>query len=440
MKILTIISKEYKQIVKKKSFIISTLLTPFITALFFVIPLLFQQLSRESKTIEIIDYSGFVGGQFLDISGQNQDKDLLLNFLISTTNQSEQKGLLSSYESEVKNNGNFTLTPALKKKILEKKIDGILIIPTDILKTRKTYFFALSVSDFKTNRYISSTVQQILSNKILTQNNVPIHIVKEAIKNVDHNLFVVKKDSTSKSSSRIGYMLSLFMLTTLFAVIISYGQLIMRGVIEEKNSRIAEVIISSITPKTLFYGKIFGIGLAGLTQMAIWIILGAGTLAFPTMAAIDMSGVPHIPSIMNFFTIELMIYFVIFFIIGYFMYSILFSIVGASVNTDEEAQQFAAPVFYMLIIPFIIGILVTQNPDSAVATWTSLFPLFSPTLMFMRICVAPTSIIQIIASIILSIGTTFFLAWFGAKIFRTGILMYGKKPSVKEIIKWIRYR
>ncbi len=441
MKILTIISKEYKQIVKKKSFIISTLLTPLITALFFAVPLLLSTLGREAKTIEIIDYSGFVGGKLLDISKQKKESDPLLNFLVSTSNKSDQQQLLKSYEGSDKTPKNFELTPALKKKILDKDVDGIMIIPSDITKNRKFYFFALSVSDFKANNYVSAVIKSILSNKILTSNNVPIHIVQEATAPVNQSLFVVKKDSTSESSSKMSYMLSLFMLTTLMAVIISYGQLIMRGVIEEKNSRIAEVLISSVTPGTLFYGKILGIGLAGLTQLAIWIILGAGGMSLKNLVVdTNLPLLSHATDVANFFTLELVVYFVIFFVIGYFMYSILFSIVGAAVNTDEEAQQFAAPVFYMLFIPFIVGLLVTQNPDSAVSTWTSLFPLFTPTLMFMRICVSPPSLIQITASVIMSTATTVALAWLGAKIFRTGILMYGKKPSVKELIKWVRHK
>ncbi len=122
------------------------------------------------------------------------------------------------------------------------------------------------------------------------------------------------------------------------------------------------------------------------------------------------------------------------------MYSILFSIVGASVNTDQEAQQFAAPITYLLVIPFIIGIMVTQNPNTPVVIITSLFPLFTPTLMFMRISVAIPSFFQIGLAIAVSVLFTMFLAWLGAKIFRVGILMYGKKPSIKEIMRWIRYK
>jgi len=208
--------------------------------------------------------------------------------------------------------------------------------------------------------------------------------------------------------------------------------LIIRGVIEEKYNRIIDVLISSTDAPTLFYGKIIGIGLAGLTQIGIWFALGIVILGRASLG-IDKR-------IINFLTPELAIYFILFFIIGYFMYSILYSVIGASVNTDQEAQQFAAPLTYLIFIPFLIGILVTQNPDTPLVVMASLFPLFTPTLMFMRISVAVPPFAQIAVSIVLSLLFIIFLAWLGAKIFRVGILMYGKKPSVKEIIRWSRYK
>ncbi|MCK4888909.1 MAG: ABC transporter permease, partial [Candidatus Aminicenantes bacterium] len=259
-----------------------------------------------------------------------------------------------------------------------------------------------------------------------------VEIVEKATAEIKPDLFIIKEEGATKSSSGTAYMMSIFMLTILFSVLMGYGQLIMRGVIEEKNNRIVEVLISSTNTQSLFYGKIIGIGLAGLTQVGIWMIMG-WLLMGKFSLGIDKS-------ILNFLSLELGIYFVIFFIIGYFMYSILFSIVGASVNTDQEAQQYAAPITYLLIIPFMIGIMVTQNPNTPLVVGTSLFPLFTPTLMFMRISVATPAFSQILLSIFTSLGFTILLAWFGAKIFRVGILMYGKKPSIKEIIKWIRYK
>ncbi len=439
MKIAAIIIREYKQIVKKKSFIIATILTPAIMAAFIFIPMLLTKVGREEKVIKITDYSDIIKRDFLEINNSNEyvKEKLKLKFIADTDLLEEQSSMIKNYEKSIedKSNKDFVLADHYKNEILEKKISGLLLIPSNIAETRRMYFCAQNISDFELNRFLNSSVKSILSSKILKEKIEDpgiVEIVQKATAEIKPDLFVIKEEGATKSSSTTAYMMSIFMLTILFSVLMGYGQLIMRGVIEEKNNRIVEVLISSTNTQSLFYGKIIGIGLAGLTQVGIWMVMG-WLLMGKFSLGIDKS-------ILNFLTLELGIYFIIFFIIGYFMYSILFSIVGASVNTDQEAQQYAAPITYLLIIPFMIGIMVTQNPNTPLVVGTSLFPLFTPTLMFMRISVATPAFSQILLSITLSVGFTILLAWLGAKIFRIGILMYGKKPSVKEIIKWIKYK
>lgn len=439
MKMWTIIKKEYKQIVKKKSFVISTILTPVMMAGFIFLPMLLTKVGREVKTIVIEDHSGIVLQPFEKKTKADKNAETVLKLKFEAASaapdkSAEQNKLIKEYEQALadKNEVQLQLIPEYKQKILDKEIDGLVLVPENVRETRRIFFCALNISDFVTNKYITSTVQKILSEKILTEQAIDIKIVEEAIRDVDMGTFKVKKEGTTKTSSGMEYMMSIFMLTILFTIIMAYGQLIMRGVLEEKSSRIVEVLISSTRTQTLFYGKIIGIGLAGLTQVGVWLALAVGLMGRSSLG-IDKG-------VVNFLTPELAVYFTIFFIIGYFMFSIMFSIVGASVNTDQEAQQYAAPITYLLLIPFIIGIMVTQNPNTPLVIIASLFPLFTPTLMFMRISVAVPSFFQIVLSMVLSILFTMFLAWLGAKIFRVGILMYGKKPSVKEIMRWIRYK
>jgi ABC-2 type transport system permease protein len=413
LKGLTIVRKEYRLIVKKKSFIISTILTPLLMAAFIFLPVLMTKYGRGKKDIDVADLSGLVVKELMAKSKEVKD-----------TLQFQEIGAAGQDERE--------LIEIYRQKILEKEVDGFLLIPKDIKQARKVQFFALNISDFETNKYISVTLQEIISRQILNEQQIDPGIVREATRSVVLDTFKVKKEGVTRSSSGLEYMMSIFMLTILFSIIMAYGQLIMRGVLEEKNSRIVEILISSTNTRSLFYGKIIGIGLAGLTQVGLWIVIGG---LFLSQATIEISA-----GIKSFLSLELALYFVLFFILGYFMYSILFSIVGAAVNTDQEAQQFAAPISYLLIIPFILGIMVTQNPNSLPVVIASLFPLFSPTLMFMRISVAVPSMFQIILSVALTLFTIWFMAWLGAKIFRTGLLMYGKKPSIKEIIRWLKYK
>lgn len=439
MKIWTIIKKEYLQIVKKKSFVISTILTPLLMGAFIFLPMLLSQVGREEKKILIEDHSGIVLQSFEEKSKADTEAQTILRLIFTSTSAStaeiaEQNKLIKEYEQKIagKQDVQLQLINGYTEKILRKEIDGLVLIPENVKESRRIYFCALNISDFETNRYISAMVQKILSEKVLREQDIDVKIVSEAIRDVNLGTFKVKKEGTTRVSSGMEYMMSIFMMTILFSVIMAYGQLIMRGVIEEKNSRIVEVLISSTDTETLFYGKIIGIGLAGLTQVGIWMLLAVYFMR-GSLLGIDKG-------VLQFLTPELAIYFIIFFVIGYFMFSILFSIVGASVNTDQEAQQFAAPITYLLVIPFIIGIMVTQNPNTPLVVLASLFPLFTPTLMFMRISIAVPAFSQIALSIILSIVFIMFLAWLGAKIFRVGILMYGKKPSVKEIMRWVKYK
>jgi ABC-2 type transport system permease protein len=439
MKLMTIIKKEYLQIVKKKSFVISTILTPVLMAAFMFVPVLLTKMGREEKVIQIADYSGLVQQQFIEKSNQDTDmaQRLKLKFQVLEDRKEQldkQHELLKDYETQLPTdtNASLQLLPRYRDKILDEKVSALLLIPENVRETRRIYFFSTNISDMGTNSYISSAAQKVLSERILTEKNIQLEIVREAIRDVSMGTFKVKKEGTSKGTSGMEYMMSIVMLTFLFSIIMGYGQLIMRGVIEEKNNRIVEVLISSTNASTLFYGKIIGIGLAGLTQVIMWIVLA--------LMLVSQSSIPLDATIANFLTFELAIYFVIFFVVGYFMYSILFSIVGASVNTDQEAQQYSAPIIYLLMIPFIIGIVVTQSPNITLVSVASLFPLFTPTLMFMRISVAIPPFVQVLSGIVGSILFTMFLAWLGAKIFRVGILMYGKKPSLKEMLRWIRYK
>ena len=414
MKALVIIKKEYKQIVKKKSFIISTILMPVMMGAFIFLPMLVSKYGRTEKTIQIADKSQFIAPKII-AENESFKKHMLRFTKISVENQKDEEIRLTG-----------------EQKILDRKIDGFLFIPENVKETRKVSFSALNISDIQSNKVIIETLQRLVSRQVLIDNQIDPELVDQATQSIQMETRKVKKEGVSKASSGMEYILPFFMLTILFSVLMGYGQLIMRGIIEEKNNRIIEVLISSTNTFQLFYGKIIGIGLAGLTQVSVWVLLGT---LFLGKNALGIN-----QDIVSFLTLELGIYFIIFFLIGYFMYSILFSIIGACVNTDQEAQQFAAPITYLMIIPFIIGIMVTQNPNTPIIVISSLFPLFTPTLMFMRICVAVPSLFQIILSIVMSVLFTMGLAWIGAKIFRTGILMYGKKPTISEIARWIRHK
>jgi ABC-2 type transport system permease protein len=433
-KLLAVIKKEYKVIVHKKSFIIMTILTPVLMAGMMFVPVLLMKVGRSEKTIAVADYSG---GYYQALSARPQaSKEKRKRGLDMDAMQKEQEakasGRISFQQVQLAGRDAAGLVREYEQKVLKKEVDGLLLIPADVTTRREVSYYSTSVSDFTTIKFIESTLRTAISKQLLLEKKIDPAVVDEATREISMDTFKVKKEGTTKSDSGMDYMMSLFMIVILFMILINYGQMIMRGVLEEKNSRISELLISSARPTAIFYGKVLGIGLAGLTQVALWIVLGA-VLVSRFSGMIDTA-------ILSFLTPEIALYFVIFFVLGFFTYAIPYAFIGAAVNTDQEAQQFASVLSVIIIVPYLLGISAIQNPNSTLTTVASLFPLFTPILMFMRITTALPPLWQILTSIGLCLLTIWGLAWLGAKIFRVGMLMYGKKPSLGEILRWVRYR
>jgi ABC-2 type transport system permease protein len=228
------------------------------------------------------------------------------------------------------------------------------------------------------------------------------------------------------------FILSYILTFTLYMTMIFYGYYVMRGVLEEKSSRIVEVIVANVRPMELMLGKIFGVGAVGLTQYAIWVI-AAMNLAVPGMmgfAAIEGSSALLSP--------VLLIFFVVFFVLGYFQFASIYAAVGAAFNTEEEAQQMQTAVSMTMVIPLVMMVPVMANPDSTLAVVLSLVPLFAPVLFFVRMSVQMPPVWQTALCLVLLVGSIFAIARVAAAIYRVGILMYGKRPTVREIVAWMR--
>jgi ABC-2 type transport system permease protein len=433
-KILAVIKKEYKTIVQKKSFIIMTVLTPVLMAGMMFVPVLLMKVGRTDKKIALADYAG---GYYATLNASPAEKKEQKKKGIDLDAVDQQKtmqegGRILFQPVQLAGRDAAALVRDFEQKVLKKEFDGLLLIPADVKSSRRVSYYSTSVSDFATIKFIESTLRTAISKQLLLEKSIDPTVVDEATREIDMETFKVKKEGTTKSDSGMDYMMSLFMIVILFMILINYGQMIMRGVLEEKTNRIAELLIASARPTHIFYGKLLGIGLAGLTQVALWIAL-AGALVGRFAGSIDAA-------ILSFLSPEIALYFVVFFVLGFFIYAIPYAIIGAAVNTDQEAQQFAGVLSVLIIVPYILGISALQNPNSALTVGASLFPMFSPILMFMRITTAIPPLWQILASIGLCLLTIWGLAWLGAKIFRVGMLMYGKKPSLGEILRWTRYK
>lgn len=422
-KIRSVIKREYLQIIKTKGFIIGTILGPVLMAALVLIPIVAQLASvGEQKSISVIDLSGEIFPELekkLDHKMKDGRKRYILQECVPTSEVNALRGGLS-------------------QKVLAKEISAYLFIPKNILEGGETEYVSLHVSDFDEIRRINEVLNSVVIEKRLKKEGLDPQKITRFIQRVGMKTIKVTEKGEEEDTGgtfAVSYLLVLILYMTLFF----YGAIIMRGVIEEKNSRVVEVVLSSLRPFQLMVGKILGIGAVGFTQYAIWALFGLSLTrygrawvlsAFPAAAAFKMPGIPA----------YIFIYFVLFFILGYFLYGTIYAAVGAMVNSEKEAQQLLMPITMFLVVPMLLMMLVMRSPNSSISVILSLIPFFAPILMLMRICILLPPFIQVAGSIVLLVFTIILMIWITARIYRVGILMYGKRPNFAEILKWIRYK
>lgn len=428
-----IIKREYLAKVKNKSFILMTFLSPLIVvALLSLVAYLTSVNNEKVRTITVLDESGF------------------LNETLVSTDQ-----MIYEYLSDI------SLEEA-KKVSIENNSYGLLQLPAFALDevSSQIRFYSEESPSLSLISNLESKIEKRIGELKLKKLGVDLSKIKAAKTNIDMNQENFEGVKTSKTGSFLklmfggaaGYLLLMF--------IIIYGNLIMRSVIEEKTSRIIEVIISSVKPIQLMLGKIFGTSLAGITQFAIWIILiGVLSVAASFFFGVDLSATPQqemmagaisdtstnseLQALISEFhslpLLNLVIAFILFFTGGYLLYSSLYAAIGAAVDNETDTQQFLMPVVMLLVVGFYVGFFTAlEDPHGTISTVFSYIPFTSPIVMLIRIPFGVPIWEQAVSFSILII--TFMLTvWTAAKIYRVGILMYGKKPTYKELIKWLNY-
>lgn len=430
-KTLLIIQREYLSRVKKKAFLIMTFLVPLlIIAMYALIFFLSMRGGDNIPTVEVIDESGIFNKAF--------ENKRAVNFQSSTLSLSEAK-----------------------KKVINEEEAFVLFIPKDIKSGGNIELFAQKNAGLSVISSIENQLNEQMRIKLLQDAGID----SETLDKIKPNLTVVskeltlegEKDSSSGAAMAVGFAAAILIYMSLFI----YGIQVMRGIIEEKTSRIVEVIISSVKPFQLMMGKIIGIGLVGLTQFLLWIVLSVGlmsvasTILFKDQVEQVKSEIPMAdPSaavgqkapgsdiIKAVQTIEwtyILPVFIVFFLGGYMLYSALFAAVGSAVETDTETQQFMLPITLPLLFTYIMSFsFIVNNPDSSLSFWLSIIPFTSPIAMMVRLPFGVPNW-ELALSIVLLIGGFLFTTWIASRIYRVGILMYGKKVSFKELGKWFMY-
>jgi ABC-2 type transport system permease protein len=324
-------------------------------------------------------------------------------------------------------------TRELGERVRANQLDGYLIIPRDVLVSGQVSYHGRNTGDVVTMDQIRSRVAKAIRDQIIAEANVPARVFADISRPVKMEPQRITESGTERDSGS-GFILVLIVGFLIYLMLVTYGQVILGAVVEEKETRIAEVLFSSVRSFTLMMGKLIGVSLVALTQYGIWAI--AFTLfALYGVSMLAANGIPvDLPQIPP----SLVIYFIIFFLLGYFIYATIYALVGAMVTTAQEGGQVALPVIFLLMIGFYLSFAVMRSPNSSFAFWASMIPFWSPITMMVRIVTQQPPLWEIALSIAIGITTALLLLWIAARVYRIGMLMYGKRASIPEVIRWVR--
>lgn len=436
MKIGIIIEREYLTRVRKRSFILITFLAPLFFAALMFLPIILMRHQEKfdgKRVIAVCDETTLFYGKL-----GNTD---INTFLYIDNDIDDAKSLVK-----------------------EGLYDGVLYIPaTSLSVPTSAEIYSMKQLPMSLTSHIRSQMKQVVEHQKLLASGIDPAIVKASATSINlQSIKMSEKDGEQKSFGEFELILGLFLALVIYVVIFIFGSQVMRGVIEEKTNRIVEVIISSVKPFELMMGKIIGVALVGLTQFLLWgvftlaiysvasaflptqDVFSAGTVMTEQIAEASATAegsgmlqeVFEVIDSINFK--DILWCFLFYFIGGYFLYSAMFAAVGAVVDNETDTQQFATPISLILVLPMVCSSIIANAPDSSIALWLSMIPFTAPVGMMLRIPFG-VPIWQIAVSVTLLFATFILFTWLASKVYRTGILMYGKKVSWKEIFKWIKY-
>ena len=435
-KIWIIIQREFMTRVKKKSFILLTILMPFIFAALIMVPLMLATIEGdEQKTVMVVDKTG-------------------------------------RYVGSLKSTANYAFVPTADNKdefyTEDSEVEAVVQITADLAKNPKAVTI-YSPREVKAEllSYVETCLGEQVRREKLSAYNIPELETIIADIQTDFHVATVKRNAEGDETSSNTYiaMTAGFIFTFLiYMFVMSYGGMVMQSVMEEKTNRIVELMVSSVKPFQLMMGKIIGVALVGFVQLAIWgvmlsiILMVCGSVfglstapAVPAVAGADaqMAAMAQqagggeaaeiMSALMGLPYAELGIMFVLYFVGGYLLYASFFAAVGASINAQEDSSQFIMPVVLIMVFGLYAAMYSAENTNGPLAFWASMFPLTSPIVMMVRI---PFGVPwwEEVLSLGLLFATSMAFVWISARIYRVGILMYGKKPSLHEMLKWVRWR
>jgi ABC-2 type transport system permease protein len=447
-KFLAIVKREYLTRVRTKMFIVATVLGPVMILVFTIVPaLIFNMKTGGATRIAIADESGRLYERVHDSlmnergdeeEGTSSDKAIVDNATANTQDRMNRAGasVKATFDVrpvELEGRSLDEVRRVLNEQVLKGQMDGYIIIPRDVLETGEVEYNGRNTGDVITSSQIHERLNQAIRDQRMADNKIDPVLMSKINQPVKMTTNKVTEAGGERDSG--GGFASVFIVGfMIYITIIMYGQVILAAVVEEKETRIAELLFSSVRSFPLLIGKLIGVSLVALTQFAIW-ALAFGAFALYGVNALAGRGLnvslPHLPP--SFF-----LFFFLFFLLGYFIYATFYALVGSMVTTTQEGGQVAMPILFLLITGFYLAFPVIRSPGSPLAFWVSMVPFFSPITMIVRIVTQTPPLWQVMLSLGIGFATVVLLMWLAARIYRIGMLMYGKRATIPEVLRWVR--
>lgn len=431
-KMLAVIKREYLQAVRKKMFIIMTFLLPVLMAAVFTLPGLMMAGTLTGRRIAVVDGTGQLGDAFKKANEVRPTDDDDRRRDIPTPINVEYRDAHADADLDA------VAKPYLGRLTSGSKtntLDGVLIVPADALASEKARlrYYSRSATDFIAQERLSSISNRAIQRNRLVRRGLAPEEIEKLTARVPIDSVQLSRTGQQKSGGIANFLVGFLLAALVLIPSFIYGLEIMRGIIQEKTDRVVEVLISSMSPAQLLVGKILGVALVGLTQVGVWLVMLAVIGAYGATVA-KMAGL----NLVQLLHASTFIYFLIFFVLAYLTYVCIYAIAGAVCNSEKEAQQMIAPVTMIMMLPWFLMVVIITAPESRMAVGFSLSPVFGPLTMFVRTLVSEPPAWHVALSIAVSLATIAAFFYVTAKIFRVGILSYGKRPTIPELWRWLK--
>ena len=418
MKAMYVIRREYVENVRRKSFMVTTIVVPLLMALFFVVPVMFAVMEPDRQyRVAVVDQTGEIAPEFV-AALTDTIKDGRRKYLADPTPAAG-----TQYDA-----ARAERVAALKND----QVDIVIAIPAAVLTDGKADYITREERNYNILDRFETVLNDVVLRRRLAAEGLDYERVRALTTEVDMQMNQLTDAGGVEKKQFLGeYGVVFIFVMILYSAILSWGMTIAKSIVEEKGTRIIEVLLSSLAARDLMIGKLVGVGLAGLTQLTIWTVVGLTITSSAMPVLLAQMGPIHIPPVT-------FVYFILFFLLGFMLFASLFMVIGSMSSTEQDAQQLQAIVTLPMIIPLMSLMLFMQSPNSGVAVAMSLIPVFTPLLMLARIILLMPPLWQIALSIALMVVSIYLAVSFAARVFRVGILMHGKRPSLRELVHWYR--